>query len=100
MDISFTEREKVSGMVKQLMTDYGTEIEAAYISTDGEFKLAFNAKIKPQGNAKIITVEMSFDPARKIKDKITETIDPDQHQLPFKDKQDKASEPTSVSLQG
>lgn len=88
MDISFTEREKISGMVKQLMIDYESQIEAAYLATEeGEFKIAFTAKIKKKGNTKVVTVEMSFDPAKKIKDKITETLDPDQMKLPFKEEQ-------------
>ena len=87
MDISFTERETISGMVKQLMTDYEKQIEEAYLVTEGVFKIVFAAKIEPQANAKKVTVEMSFDPAKKIKDKMVETIDPDQMKLPFKEKQ-------------
>ncbi|MBW1812151.1 MAG: hypothetical protein JRJ39_00385 [Deltaproteobacteria bacterium] len=88
MEVSFSEREKISGMVNQLMVDYEKEIEAAYLATEGVFKIALSAKIESQGNTKVITVEMSFDPAKKIKDRITETIDLDQMKLPFKDKQD------------
>ncbi len=88
MDIGFTERETISGMVKRLMTDYEAEIEAAYTNTDGVFKISFSTKIEPKANTKVVTVEMSFDPAKKVKDRITETIDPDQMKLPFKEKQD------------
>jgi len=87
MDISFTEREKISGMVKQLMSDYEKPIEEAYLATEGMFKVAFVAKIEPQANAKKITVEMAFDPSRKIKDKMVEILDPDQMKLPLKDRQ-------------
>ena len=75
-------------MVLKLMNDYESEIEDAYCNTDGEFKIAFAAKIKPKGNAKVVTTEISFDPAKKIKDKITETMDPDQKKLPLDDKKE------------
>jgi hypothetical protein len=85
MYISYTERDAIATMVKQIMTDYESEIEDAYSNTEGEFKIAFSAKIKPKGEAKKLIVEMSFDPAKKIKDKIEGTIDDKQKQL-FDDK--------------
>ncbi len=85
MHISFTERDGIATMVKQLMTDYESEIEDAYSNTEGEFKIAFNAKIKPKGDTKKLIVEMSFDPAKKIKDKMEGVIDDKQQQL-FDDK--------------
>lgn len=75
--INYEVRQAVADLVKQIMDDYASEIEEAYCSKDGEFKIGFNAKLMPAKDKIKAVVEMSFDPAVKIKDKVDMLIGED-----------------------
>lgn len=77
-------RQKVAGLVEKLMADYEDQIEDAYCQVEeGEFAVSFKAKLKPKGDSIVVKVEQSFDPQKKVKDTISETINKNQRPLPF-----------------
>ena len=71
--IDYDVRDTTAKLVKGLMNDYRDQIETAYCNEDGTFKIAFACKFKPKGDKTKVKVEMSFNPAEKIKD-FQETI--------------------------
>lgn len=79
--IDLVVRQKIGKMVEKCMADYEGEIEDAYSQKEGEFAIAFKAKMAPKGDALKVKVEMAFDPHQKIKDSVEETIDKKQKPL-------------------